>query len=540
MELVGPHINSSGNRNPCSWPRTQTQEWQLAPRIDKQVCFAYTGDSGLGRRTALPSIKGWNYEGQTRLHNQTVNLWRYTAHHLGKVVDYRFYVSLDNKPVRLWMHGFDAISDSHFDEYVVDYTRFVPGMPAESVFAMPELCKGVKTKKAYNPDDKPTSGAAVRASAMLPHVSYRGGDAEYNAFLGSEHGMGRRHHSVEDYRRRAAVHSRNLRMIAEHNAREDKTFTMAMNKFGDWHEDEFLAAMMPNAHRRKMRAQRARQLGQAACDGAGVGCGDSDDSDSNSDSASSKNSTKPTYEIVYEPLLQHADRLPKEVSWRGSGADAPVVKDQSSCGSCWAFSATGAMEGAWYVATGKHLSLSEQEVVDCSWGVVDDVEDAGGCDGNEPWKGIAYAASAGGLARMRDYQYKGQDGYCRRNSTARAAAFHGWANVPSMNETAVKEALYSRGPLSVVLDASHDSFRFYSSGVYAEPDCYYEDNKLDHAVLLVGYGTSETEGDYWLIRNSWSDMWGDAGYMKVTRSNHGCGVASNAVYAVANPEGIKA
>ena len=512
----------------------------MVPRIDKQRCFAFGTDTHLIEREALPSIKGWNYQGKTRLHNQTVNLWRYTARHQAKQVDYRFYISLDNKPVRLWMHGKDAITGSHLDEYVADYKRYVPGMPAESKFARPALCKGVKIEKADAPGVKPTNGAAVRASMMLPHVSYRGGDAEYDAFLSSEHGSGRRHHSMEDYHRRAAVHSRNAKMIAEHNARENKTFTMAMNKFGDWHEDEFLAAILPKAHRRKMRAQRARHLGQTACAiGAGVdasvNCGnDADDDDD------SKESTENVFQLKYAPLLSNPNRLPKEVSWKGSGADARFVKDQATCGSCWAFSATGAMEAAWYMATGQRMSLSEQEIVDCSWGFGDTKDAPGGCDGSLSWRGIGYVVSAGGIARTRDYQYKGQDGYCRRNSTKRAAAFSGWARVPSLNETAVKEALYSRGPLAVSMDASHQSLRFYSSGVYAEPDCMYEANDLNHAVVLVGYGTSETEGDYWLIRNSWSDMWGDAGYMKISRSNHGCGVPASAIYAVANPKGIKA
>ena len=528
LARVGTHIS------PHDSP--QTYGWNVVPRIYKQKCFSFGTDTSLTGTNALPSIKGWNYQGKTRLHNQTVNLWRYTARHQVKQVDYRFYVSLDNKPVRLWMRGNDEITGSHFDEYIVDYKRYKPGMPAESLFGRPAQCKGVKQVKGKNADDKPVHGSIVRARSMLPHVSYRGGDAEYDAFLSSEHGSGRRHHSVEDYHHRAAIHSRNAKMIAEHNARENKTFTMAMNKFGDWHEDEFLAAILPKAHRRKMRAQRARHLGQTACAaGAGVNCGNGDDDDDSSDE-----STENVFQLKYAPLLSNPNRLPKEVSWKGSGADARFVKDQATCGSCWAFSATGAMEGAWYVATGQRMSLSEQEIVDCSWGFANTTDSSGGCDGGLSWRAIGYIASSGGIARTRDYQYKGQDGFCRRNSTKRSAAFHGWARVPPMNDTAVMEALYTRGPLAVAIDASHESLRFYSSGVYADPQCMYEAKDLDHAVVLVGYGTSPTEGDYWLIRNSWSDMWGDGGYIKISRDNHGCGVPADAIYAVANPQGIKA
>ena len=496
----------------------------MVPRLDRQICRASKGDSGLAKSIALPSIKGWTYEGETRLHNQTVNLWRYTARHLVKQVDYRFYVSLDDAPVRLWMHGNDALSGAHFDEWIVDYQRYVPGRPDKSLFDKPTICEGAQAAA----DDEPIHGAAVRASMMLPHVSYRGGNAEYDAFLSSEHGSSRRHHSVEDYHHRAAIHSRNAKMIAEHNARENKTFTMAMNKFGDWHEDEFLAAILPKAHRRKMRA-----LHQAACDG-GAACLDE------ADGARSRQVVR--HQLEYEPAVSDFSRLPKDVSWRGSGADVRYVKDQASCGSCWAFSAVGAMEAAWFMATGERVSLSEQEIIDCTWGTAGRGHDSAnaGCDGGDSWTAVSYAVSVGGLAALRDYQYKGLDGYCRRDGTARAAGFRGWVGVPSLNESALMEAVYSRGPISVAMDASHESFRFYSSGVYAEPECEYKAGQLDHAVMLVGYGTSETEGDYWLVRNSWSDHWGDAGYIKVSRDNHGCGVPADAVYAVADPTALTA
>jgi cathepsin L len=94
------------------------------------------------------------------------------------------------------------------------------------------------------------------------------------------------------------------------------------------------------------------------------------------------------------------------------------------------------------------------------------------------------------------------------------------------------EAIYSRGPVAISMDASHPSFSFYSGGVYNDPSCSYKSADLDHSMVAVGYGTDEYGQDFWIIKNSWSDAWGDNGYIKVARDNHGCGISSDSVYAV--------
>lgn len=110
----------------------------------------------------------------------------------------------------------------------------------------------------------------------------------------------------------------------------------------------------------------------------------------------------------------------------------------------------------------------------------------------------------------------------------------GFVYVPEYNDEALMEAIYSRGPVAVSLDASQPGFRFYSEGVYNAPNCMYKPEDLDHAVLVVGYGTTEGGRPYWLVRNSWSKYWGNRGYIKIARDGPGqaCGITSGPLYAV--------
>lgn len=191
------------------------------------------------------------------------------------------------------------------------------------------------------------------------------------------------------------------------------------------------------------------------------------------------------------------------------------------------------MESAWFHSTGQSVKFSEQQVMDCAWGFVPGKEEsASACDGGDAWAGIGHIVDAGGIASSTDYQYLGQDNYCRENSRPLTGGkFKGYSRIPRYNDTALMEAVYSRGPIAVSLDASQESFTFYSSGVYYDTNCMWKPEDLDHSQLLVGYGTEEA-GDVWIIRNSWSRLWGSNGYVMIARDNHGCGASTDAVYAV--------
>lgn len=157
------------------------------------------------------------------------------------------------------------------------------------------------------------------------------------------------------------------------------------------------------------------------------------------------------------------------------------------------------------------------------------------CDGGDATAAVGHIIASGGALSTEDYEYEGQAGFCRSGRTRRRAArFRAFSRVPPHDDRALMEALYSRGPLAVSFDASHASIAFYSGGVYVESACMWRRHDLDHSVLLVGYGTDDTLGDYWLIRNSWSDLWGDDGYIKVSRDNYGCGIATDAMYVIAD------
>jgi cathepsin L len=191
------------------------------------------------------------------------------------------------------------------------------------------------------------------------------------------------------------------------------------------------------------------------------------------------------------------------------------------------------MESAWFHATGHSARFSEQEVMDCSY---EKGRAAWGCDGGGAWAGITHIVESGGISLLKEYQYLGITDYCREDSRPVTGKFKGFARIPSMDDSALMEALYSRGPIAVSLDASSDAFTFYSSGIYYDLQCKYEYDDLDHAMVAVGYGTEEESGDYFLIKNSWSDHWGDKGYIKVSRDNHGCGASTDALYAIVDEE----
>ncbi|CAI5696298.1 unnamed protein product [Oreochromis niloticus] len=220
--------------------------------------------------------------------------------------------------------------------------------------------------------------------------------------------------------------------------------------------------------------------------------------------------------------LPEGTDLPDTVDWRDKGY-VTEVKDQKICGSCWAFSTTGVLEGQHFRKTGKLVSLSEQQLMDCSHSFGNN-----GCNGGSVKRAFQYIQANGGIDTETSYSYEAKGQQCRYKPDGIGAKCTGYVEVKPSNEDALKEAVATIGPISVGIDASHNSFRFYQSGVYDEPDC--SKTVLNHDVLAVGYGT-ENGHDYWLIKNSWGLRWGDKGYIKMSRNkSNQCGIASDATY----------
>lgn len=281
---------------------------------------------------------------------------------------------------------------------------------------------------------------------------------------------------------RKMIFNENLKYINQHNMEADlgkHTYWLGINEYADWTNEEFRAFM--NGY--KMASNRTGTMFMAP---------------------------------------ENLGDLPDTVDWRDKGYVTPV-KNQKQCGSCWSFSATGSLEGQHFRKTGKLVSLSEQNLVDCSVPQGDH-----GCMGGLMDFAFIYIKKNNGIDTENCYPYEAKEQQCRFQRTCVGATCSGHVDLPHGDEDALKKALATVGPISVAIDAGHPSFQLYKHGVYNEPTC--SPTKLDHGVLAVGYGTDDDQ-DYWLVKNSWGPTWGLGGYIKMSRNRENqCGIATQASY----------
>lgn len=222
-------------------------------------------------------------------------------------------------------------------------------------------------------------------------------------------------------------------------------------------------------------------------------------------------------------IIDFDDLNKNSIDWRDT-FKVSSVKNQAQCGSCWAFSSVGAVESAWAIKHNVLYNLSEQELIDCS-------SQNNGCEGGSMDLAFQYIMN-NSLCSNISYPYTGQDGTCETDCKS-LVTISNYSDVIQNNEKMLERAV-QRQPVSVAIQANKRSFQMYQSGIYSDPDCGFE---LDHGVLLIGYGyDKDYDMNYWIIKNSWSDSWGENGYIRIQKNINDerglCGIAMDPSFPI--------
>ncbi|XP_068938936.1 cathepsin L2-like [Petaurus breviceps papuanus] len=317
-------------------------------------------------------------------------------------------------------------------------------------------------------------------------------DTEWELFKST---YGRNYTEKEESFRRE-VWEKNLKFINDHNLlyKEGKlSYHLGMNEFGDLTDDELKDMLNPGIAPRIRRATTAK-------------------------------------------IFSNFSDLPKSVDWRKHGYVTPV-RVQGKCGSCWAFSATGALEGQLFRKTGKLVKLSPQNLIDC--------DKFQGCRGGSVIGAFNYIKKNKGVVSEDCYPYEAKKNKeCSYKSECTVVKIKNHVLLPFGNEKALMKAVATVGPVSVTIHVTK-SFRYYKGGIIFEPKC--KPRYTNHALLVVGYGSklvkkrnksgSEEnqyeEKKFWILKNSWGTRWGEKGYLLIARDkNNHCGVATQAIYPI--------
>lgn len=438
----------------------------------------------------------WKFGGKSKKDGETLHTWVFKSEpgHMGYGhyrSNYTLTVTKEGVPKTLDIWGINPYTGGHFDHYIATYSGFKAEKAVDSVFEAPPLCE-TSTSHSLAGGARGTLPGDMRKEilAWLPAAHY--GDTEYDKHVQL---YGKRHSSHSEYITRRQIFDENSRFVKEWNRGQEShknAHVLELNHWGDVSAREYATHLEGNRRQRREWAAKGRG----------------------------------PY-VYHQPTLAR-HMLPRTVDWRGSPADSPV-KNQAACGSCWAFGAVGALETAYYRSTGEQRLFSEQNLVDCSWDIPDGELSNKGCYDGYEQIAFEYVWRTGGIAAGVDYPYIGVSGFCN-TSVPLTKMSNGTTVYVRGGEQGLMEALVTKGPMPVAVDAGHESFRFYKSGIYNNTACTTKPvTDLDHAVLVSGYG-EEDGSKYWIVKNTWSSHWGEGGYIRIAREPADCGIATEPLY----------
>ncbi|CAG4983236.1 unnamed protein product [Parnassius apollo] len=432
----------------------------------------------------LPSVEDFTYQGEKTYDGKLVQIWKSVIEEqkIHRIINIIYvYKNEDNQsiPVRFLKKRFNILNAALDRHYVTNFYSFSTNVSSDDL----------DVGKIKECEDAQPLGTNLKRDLenLHPHL-----DSDVNRAFQRYKNYHGKNYQEKEYELRKLIFEDNWRRIVHHN-RKNLGYKLEVNKFADRfdHELVHLSGTWP-----------------------------SDPSDLGTE----------LFPFSEEELKAMKEELPNNYDMRQDGIISSI-KFQGGCGSCWAFAATAAIEAAISRSNGgRNIDLSEQSLVDCSWSKQININKKSnhGCDGGFLHKTFQYV-TLHGIPTQREYgPYLAQDGYCKMKNMTNIYNIKGFAKVPSLSETALKAALYKFGPVSVVIN-SDSTMLYYSSGIYYEPDC----NKyaINHAVTVVGYGIRDGT-NYWIVKNSWGEDWGEDGYILMSTANNNCFLMSDGYYPI--------
>ncbi|OHT16188.1 Crustapain [Tritrichomonas foetus] len=301
------------------------------------------------------------------------------------------------------------------------------------------------------------------------------------------------YYTGDEYHIRLGIYSANARWCQDFNRRNNKPFTVSLNK---------LSALTPAEYSALQGARIPRRLFEK----------------------DSSSLTQNDYRRIKSQKWISYSNAPESFDWREKGVLNPI-QDQGACGSCWAFSGICSCESAYAIRhPGELFKYSEQNMVDC-------VEAASGCGGGWPHLVIAHSKSNQNskFALLEDYPYIAIQNWCTFDQTKAVGHIDGWIDGEYGDEKVLLENILNVGVASVCIDSQQADFQMYSGGIYSSDSC--SSLSFSHAVNAVGFGV-EGGVEYWVVRNSWGSDWGEEGYFRLARNaGNMCAIATNTLVA---------